>query len=79
MKTPPSVASAGLQTWQARGILARLQGIDFVGMDIVAVMPAYDIGEVTALAVASMICFDMGPLVERAVSLTGSTARPADE
>jgi len=57
----------GLQTWQARAILTRLAGIDFVGMDLVEVAPAYDVGEITALAGASMICFYMGLLVERGV------------
>lgn len=55
----------GLFTWQARGILTRLQHVDFVGMDVVEVAPAYDVGEITALAAASMACFYMGLLVER--------------
>ncbi|MCH7539629.1 MAG: agmatinase [Proteobacteria bacterium] len=59
----------GLLTWQARGILSRLRGIDFIGMDLVEVAPAYDVGEITALAGASMICFYMGLLVERGVGL----------
>lgn len=56
----------GLLTWQARGIVTRLTGIDFVGMDLVEVAPAYDVGEITALAGASMICFYMGLLLKRA-------------
>lgn len=59
----------GLQTWQARGILTRLRGVDFVGMDLVEVAPAYDVGEVTALAGASMMSFYMGLLVERGVGV----------
>ncbi len=55
----------GLQTWQARGIMTRLREIDFIGMDLVEVAPPYDVGEITALAGASMICFYMGLLVER--------------
>ena len=55
----------GLHTWQARGIMTRLQGVDFVGMDLVEVAPAYDVGEITALAGASMICFYMGLLAGR--------------
>ena len=55
----------GLQTWQARGIMTRLREVDLVGMDLVEVAPAYDVGEITALAGASMICFYMGLLLER--------------
>jgi agmatinase len=44
----------GLTSYQALDILARLDGIDFVGMDIVEVAPAYDIAEITALAGASL-------------------------
>jgi len=63
----------GLQTWQARGIINRLRGIDFIGMDLVEVAPAYDVAEITALAGASMICFYMGLLVERGVGLASSS------
>ena len=59
----------GLLTWQARGIMTRLQGIDFIGMDMVEVAPAYDIAEITALAGATMVCFYMALLVERGVGL----------
>jgi agmatinase len=37
----------GLSTWQAQGILRRLGGIAFVGMDVVEVAPAYDVAEIT--------------------------------
>jgi agmatinase len=47
----------GLATWQARAILRRLTGLDFVGMDLVEVAPAYDVSEITALAAAT-IAFD---------------------
>jgi agmatinase len=40
----------GLSSATALAILKGLAGIDFVGMDIVEVAPAYDIGEITALA-----------------------------
>jgi agmatinase len=33
-------------------ILRGLEGINIVGMDIVEVAPAYDVGEITALAAA---------------------------
>jgi agmatinase len=45
----------GLATWQAQGILRRLAGLDFIGMDVVEVAPAYDVSEVTALAAATMV------------------------
>ncbi|HEX2942225.1 MAG TPA: agmatinase [Rhodopila sp.] len=44
----------GLASWQAQAILRRLTGIDFVGMDIVEVAPAYDVSDITALAGATM-------------------------
>jgi agmatinase len=44
----------GLATWQARAILRRLAGIDFVGMDVVEVSPPYDVAEITALAAATI-------------------------
>jgi agmatinase len=45
----------GLATWQAQAILRRLGGIDFVGMDLVEVAPAYDTAEITALAGATLV------------------------
>jgi agmatinase len=44
----------GLFAWQALGILNRLQGLRFQGMDVVEVAPAYDVAEVTALAAATI-------------------------
>ena len=44
----------GLSTWQATAILRRLGGIDVTGMDVVEVAPAYDVGEITALAAATI-------------------------
>ena len=44
----------GLATWQARAILRRLAGLDFVGMDVVEVSPPYDVSEITALAAATI-------------------------
>lgn len=46
--------TGGLFGWQALAILNRLKGIDFRGMDIVEVAPAYDVAEVTALAAATI-------------------------
>jgi len=45
----------GLSSYQARRILCSLGGIDFKGMDLVEVAPQYDVGEVTALAGASLM------------------------
>ncbi|TSC62896.1 MAG: agmatinase [Parcubacteria group bacterium Gr01-1014_48] len=45
----------GLSTAQARAILHRLPGINFVGMDLVEVSPPYDVSEITALAGATII------------------------
>ena len=45
----------GLASWQAQAILRRLRGIDFVGMDVVEVAPAYDVAEITALAAATVV------------------------
>jgi agmatinase len=44
----------GLATWQAQGILRRLAGLHWVGMDVVEVAPAYDHAEITALAAATL-------------------------
>ena len=44
----------GLASWQAQGIMRRLRGLQFIGMDLVEVCPAYDVAEITALAGATM-------------------------
>ncbi len=44
----------GLTSHQAMAILRGLEGINVVGMDIVEVAPAYDVGEITALAAAHL-------------------------
>ncbi|MDR3536260.1 MAG: agmatinase [Acetobacteraceae bacterium] len=44
----------GLASWQAQAILRRLRGVDFRGMDVVEVAPAYDVSEITALAAATV-------------------------
>jgi agmatinase len=44
----------GLATWQTMGILKRLGGLDWRGMDVVEVAPPFDHAEVTALAAASV-------------------------
>jgi len=45
----------GLSTYQAQSIIRGLREVNFVGMDLVEVAPAYDHGEVTSLAGASLI------------------------
>lgn len=45
----------GLATHQAQAIVRGLGEIDFVGMDMMEVAPAYDSAEITALAAASLI------------------------
>ncbi len=45
----------GLASWQVQAMLRRLQGLRFVGMDLVEVAPAYDVAEITALAGATMV------------------------
>ena len=45
----------GLASWQAQAILRRLGGLDWVGMDVVEVAPAYDTAEITALAAATIV------------------------
>ena len=44
----------GLTSHQAIEILRGLVGINIVGMDMVEVAPAYDVGEITALAAAAL-------------------------
>ena len=44
----------GLASWQAQAIMRRLRGLQFVGMDLVEVCPAYDVAEITALAGATI-------------------------
>lgn len=44
----------GLTSFQAIQILRGLAGINLVGMDIVEVAPAYDVGDITALAGATL-------------------------
>jgi agmatinase len=47
--------AGGLATWQAQAMVRRLAGLQFVGMDLVEVSPAYDVAETTALAGATMV------------------------
>ena len=45
----------GLASWQAQAILRRIGGLDWRGMDVVEVAPAYDVAEITALAAATLV------------------------
>ena len=44
----------GLSSAQALEIVRSLRGVRLVGMDLVEVAPAYDVGEITALAGATL-------------------------
>ena len=41
-------------TWQAQAILQRLVDVEWVGMDLVEIAPAYDHAQITALAGAHL-------------------------
>jgi agmatinase len=56
----------GLFTWQAQAILRRLAGLNFAGMDVVEVAPAYDHAEITALAAATFAWEYLALLAPRA-------------
>jgi len=45
----------GLASWQVQAMLRQLAGLNFVGMDLVEVAPAYDTAEITALAGATLV------------------------
>ncbi|MBO6564414.1 MAG: agmatinase [Pseudomonadales bacterium] len=47
--------AGGLTSAQALGIVRSLDGIDFVGMDMVEVAPAYDHAEITSIVAANII------------------------
>jgi agmatinase len=44
----------GLSSAQALEIVRGLGALDFVGMDVVEVAPAYDVSEITAIAAATI-------------------------
>lgn len=44
----------GLASWQVQAIIRQLRGLQFIGMDLVEVCPAYDVAEITALAGATI-------------------------
>jgi agmatinase len=44
----------GLASWQVQAIIRQLCGLQFIGMDLVEVCPAYDVAEITSLAGATI-------------------------
>ncbi len=52
----------GLMTWQAQAILQRLVDVEWVGMDLVEIAPAYDHAQITALAGAHLAWTYLGLL-----------------
>jgi len=62
----------GLATWQAQAILRAIGGVDFVGMDVMEVAPAYDVSEITALAAATLAWEYLCLAQRRAMSASGS-------
>jgi agmatinase len=63
----------GLFTWQAQAILRRLKGLDFRGMDVVEVAPAYDHAEITALAGATFVWEYLAMLAPASIRNGGKT------
>lgn len=45
----------GLSSWQTQAIIRRFTDLSFVGMDVVEVLPAHDVSEITALAAATVM------------------------
>lgn len=43
-----------LASWQAQALIRGMAGLDWRGMDVVEVAPAYDVSEITALAAATL-------------------------
>lgn len=65
----------GLSSWQAQAIIRRLTGLNFVGMDVVEVAPAYDVAEITALAGAT-IAWEYLCLLARTQNATAKVKEP---
>jgi len=45
----------GLASWQVQTIIRQMRGLKFIGMDLVEVLPAHDVAEITALAGATLV------------------------
>ncbi len=54
----------GLFSWQALAIIKRLRGLAFRGMDVVEVLPACDLAEITSLAAATLAWQYLSLMVE---------------
>ena len=54
----------GLWSWQVLAILERISGLNWVGMDCVEVLPAYDVSQITALAGATVVWMYLGMLAK---------------
>jgi agmatinase len=70
--------AGGLSSFQALQLVRGLRGIDFVGFDVVEVIPAYDPSDVTA-SLAAHIAFEMISLsaLRRLETANGSAPRSA--
>jgi agmatinase len=45
----------GFTTWEAQSLLRRLAGVDYVGFDVVEVIPAYDVADNTSFVAANIV------------------------
>jgi agmatinase len=45
----------GFTTWEAQSLLRRLAGINYVGFDVVEVIPAYDVADNTSFVAANIV------------------------
>ncbi|HET7465902.1 MAG TPA: agmatinase [Candidatus Dormibacteraeota bacterium] len=55
----------GFTTWESQSVLRRLAGLNFVGFDVVEVIPAYDVAENTSFVAANLV-FEFLALLARA-------------
>jgi agmatinase len=55
----------GFTTWEVQSLLRRLAGLDYVGFDVVEVIPEYDVAQNTAL-VAANVAYEFLALLARA-------------
>ncbi len=45
----------GFTTWEAQSLLRRLAGINYIGFDVVEVIPAYDVADNTSFVAANIV------------------------
>lgn len=55
----------GLWSWQVMAILERLSNLNWVGMDCVEVLPAYDVSQITALTGATIVWMYLGLVAKK--------------